>query len=324
MQILTSPQSLASARPSVTAVSKEQPKASAQTRPLTEKWNVDGETFQSTADLVASGKTYDKVQANYRYTTEETRELSTGTRVKNAIGTGLMGAVGGAVGGAFLGALGGLMSDVANILTFQGGAGGSTELLIPVVGGAVIGGVWAALEGFKDKGEAAVEKITGTLSGKGESLAFYPNGRVQNEVSLGEFQTAKTPELAGKEATPVNGWKSALKGAGLGVASTIPLVNYVAPAYLGAGIGAQLDKGSRLGSGIGLALGAGATVGIMAATVNFGWAGLAASAGVMGLAGAILAPQTAKAAAAEVAQPSRDFGSQWWNKTVASAQPGLT
>ncbi len=297
---------------SKSAVAPEEAKTNPQTRPLTDEWDVNGETFQSAGDLVDSGRSFDNIPTTYRYTVEESTRLSQSQRLKNAIGSGLLGAAAGAAGGALVAGIGSAMSEVVDLIFRQSTDSGIGPLL-PLAAGAVFG-IAAAVDGYRKSGGADVHEVEGLLSGKGEGLSFYPDGQVNREVSLARYQNAKTPELSeDKVPQPVNTWKSALKGAGIGVFSALPVVNFAAPAIAGGIYGRQLDRNSSLGMSIGLTAGAAASVAIYTATSQFGLPGLAVAAGTLGVAGAILKPMSDRAAAAAEAAPRREFGEQWWN-----------
>lgn len=91
--------------------------------------------------------------------------------------------------------------------------------LILVARGAAIGAVGGAVSGYSHPVEAQkVSGVAGRLQKKGDSLAFYPGGRVDKEVDVEAYQNAPVaPRSERSQVEKQNALLNTLKGAGLAV-----------------------------------------------------------------------------------------------------------
>lgn len=301
------------------------PEAPKHLKPHTENWQVDGlnERYDSTSALVFQGDRLDGRKATYTYTKEAAgAPFTSGERVKNAIGVGLQGAVGGAVGGAICGVILSFMAGVGNIMGgIMGGhvSGVSSALLtVPTALGTLAGAGIGAASGFQATApEAAGGSIPGTLKMRDGAVLFYPNGQVDKEVNLTEYQSAGEAPVIKPEAVETNALWDTAKGAFFGAAVVpsivIPLVGIGAGGYIGMEAGVALDKRTELGRGLGLAAGVGAT----AATIAIGqmsgggYQAAGALAGGLGVVGAVLGHKVFEARAQGTEH--HQYGTQWWN-----------
>lgn len=288
-------------------------------KPLTESWNVNGEIFTSTADLVSHAQGKDGQQAVYRFTTEAAPVAFTQSeKVRNSVGKGASMAVQGAVVGGFVSA--GLAAvvgfgDVLNVLSGGSSHGVSTGLMLtPVILGAFVGGAMGSLEGYKERALAPGGVISGILKNNNDQLAFYPNGKVEAEVNLNQYQNAPTAEVvesASKdEGVIANTLKGAAAGAVVGPAIFVPVIGLGVGAYVGAAAGEALDKRTALGGGLGLALGAAATVGTVVAANVYGPQAIAYAAGGLGVLGAVIGHSVFSKMGKDA---QHDNGQQWWS-----------
>jgi hypothetical protein len=288
-------------------------------KPVTESWNVNGETFTSTADLVSHSQGKDGQQAIYRFATEAAPAAFTQSeKVRNSVGKGATMAVQGAVVGglvsAGMAAVVGL-GDVLNALSGGSSHGVSTGLMLaPVILGALVGGSMGSMEGYKASPQAPGGEVTGVLKNSNDQLAFYPNGKVEAEVNLHQYQNAPTAEVvesASKDDGAIaNTLKGAAAGAIIGPAVFVPVIGLGVGAFVGSAAGEALDKRTALGGGLGLALGAAATVGTIVAANIYGPQALAYAAGGLGVLGAVIGHSVFSRMGKDA---HHDNGQQWWS-----------
>ena len=319
----------------VTANSQEQAQQpETQFRPLTERWEVNGESYESTAELLAGAHTLENAEVTYHYTTEEqAAPFTKSERIKNTIGTGLMGAAAGSVVGAIGGTGLAFMAGVADIVGgFMGGRmqGVSRAVLwVPTLAGAAIGAAIGGSQGYEvDAPEVAGGSVSGLLTNNESGSVFYPNGKVDQKVDLNSFKDAPVPELTAEQrpgSKPVwNAVKGAAAGAAFIPAQFIPLVGLFSGPVVGSMIGDTFDDRTALGAGLGLAAGTGVGV----AT----WYGISQAVGQMH--GANYLPLAAVATGliaggaalgnkyfteTNTVPAHRDFGEQWWNQKSEEA-----
>ncbi len=308
------------------------PEAPKQLKPHTEQWAVDGqaETFSSTTALVSQGEALNGKQATYSYTLEAAgAPFTSGEKFANAIGVGLQGAVGGAVGGAVCGAV---LSLIAGVGDLMGGIMGgrmsgvsSAVLTVPIALGTLAGAGIGAVSGYQAEApEAAGGSLHGTLQARDGKVLFYPNGQVDREVNLTEYQSAGEAELIKPEAVKTNAALDTVKGALVGAAIVpsvfIPLAGIAAGGYVGIEAGAALDKRTELGKGLGLTLGVAAT----ASTIAIGQLSsgrleaAGALAGGLAVVGAALGHKVFEGRAQ--GEEHHDYGTQWWNVAAETPQ----
>lgn len=326
MQIASSRRPLSAASKNAVAPAEEQKQQ--QFRPLNEQWVVNGETYQSTQELVASARTLDNVEVTYRYTTEEASDPFTkGERMRNAFGSGVAGATAGLMVGGFVSVGFAVLGGVADIIS--GLAGGRMDgvskvaLLAPLVLGGTIGAGIGATDGYSlEAPPVPGGEVTGILS-KGEGgTVFYPAGQVEKKVDLEQFQSAPVPESTPAEVPESKPVVNALKGAGAALAAIpaqfIPLGLFAPPA-VGSMVGDALDDRTGLGFGLG-ALGGtaitGASIYGISQAIPQGWNAtpnylpLAALAGGLAIGGALLGDKVLTKMNTVAAH--REYGDQWW------------
>lgn len=291
------------------------------TRPVSEKWVVGETTYADTSELLSQLKLdSDNVDAVFHYKKQdEQAPFTQSEKLKNAFGGAVGGAAAGVLGGGLLAggmAILGFLGDLASVVTRGSGSGiTSSALMIPLIGGALIGAASGAVSSYKQTSEPETNTVSGTLGQQNGKLVFYPKGDVKKKVDLEAFNQAETPELKVPEQEEVSVVAETLKGAGAGVllapASFIPAAGIAMPFIWGADIGDKLNRGrTSMPGALGALAGLGAAAGSIYAATQHGWTGLAVAAGTLGIAGAVVGNQLAKAPAFA----ERDFGSQWWTR----------
>lgn len=302
-------------------------KEQATLKPLTERWLVGEESYASTQDLVtALGQDAENVAATYVYTTDEAESPFTKSeKIKNAIGSGIHGALGGALAGACAGAIFTLIAGVGDVL--GGLMGGRMDgvansvLTVPLALGTLAGLGVGAAKGFQADNSPTEKAVSGVLNSKSDGLAFYPGGKVDEEVDLKAFASAPTAEVETLEIPKASRLSNAAKGAtaaALVPAMLIPLAGPFLPVLAGENAGKELGDRTTLGSGLGALAGVGATAGIIAAISTGGVQGGLMAAGVLGVAGAVI--QDRIRAKAPTSVEKRDYGVQWWNNSSGISQ----
>lgn len=303
------------------AESQAKPPSPEQRKPLQESWVVGDTVFGSTRELV--GRRGDVaaggVHATYEFRTRPNEGPFTAKeKLKNAAGTALVSAVSGgligAAGSAFLvGAT--ALGDFVSLLGGGQGRGLSKLVLAaPVIAGALIGAGVGIHKGYQAEGPAIDGKISGVLKNTGDELHFYPNGDIQRDINLNQFQNA---EVASTIKPPKQGYGvvgNTLIGATVAAATVpallVPVVGLGAGAYVGSTAGEAFDERTALGGGIGLALGVASTVAAVTVANVYGTGSLAYVAAGLGVVGGALG----HAVLSKTNQRREiDFGSQWWN-----------
>lgn len=299
-----------------------------QTKPLTERWTVDGASFSSTEALVDKlGPDFDKKAATYTYTTSAPEAPFQGSeKIKNAMGMGIYGAIGGAVGGAVVGGGLAFLSGVGSVLNglmggSMGSGAGTAILTVPIAIGATLGAGFAGHAGYNAQPESGERSVEGFLKVEGQEVSFYPGGRVDREVDLNAYKEATTPPLTKPTAEPQDKTKNTLKGAAVGaglmVGAVVPVVGLGAGAVVGNQVGEAFgDKRTALAPALGTLAGVGVTAGIFGALSTWSQTGnwtVAAGLGLgLGVAGAAVGHKVFSDMANQA--PSRNYGEQWWNQ----------
>lgn len=283
-------------------------------RPNVEWWEVNGQHFDSTADMVKNASLPPTgLDATYHF-----RDKTTYTP-EDARHDTINGLVGGAGAGALIGGAGALaLNLVAGVFTiFTGGLFGMPAFVsvgLPALVGAGIGAVIGAVEGRKGGKEDFEQgsQISGKVVPGTAGPTFYVGGHLDNAVDMASFATAQ-PAAAAPPVAPVAKWKDALKGAAIGAALPftvfVPLLGIFIPAAVGARAGAALTpRGGMLGAAAGVGITAGS---IAAGHTSLGVTGLAIGAGVGAAAGALLGPVVLPRMRQAEAEDGVTRG-QWW------------
>lgn len=292
---------------------------SQQRKPLQEQWTVNGDVFSSTAQLVSKGDQFEGAQAVYQFRTKPNGgQFTPQEKIHNAVGVACQGAVAGGVAGgigsAFIAAATGL-GDVINVLGGGHSRGVSGLVLAaPVLVGVLVGAGVGAHKGYQAEAPEMDGRIDGVLKNSGGELHFYPQGHVNRDVNLSQFQHA--PEASEVQKTePSSGvvgntLMGAAAAAGTVPALLIPIVGLAGGAYVGASAGEALGDRTALGPGLGLAAGVASTVVAIAAVNLYGAKSLAYVAAGLGVVGGALGHAVFTGMHN---QKNFDFGDQWWN-----------
>lgn len=300
-------------RPLLTATSAA-PVLKTDIRPNVEWWEVNGQRFDSTADLVKSGSLpASGADATYHF---RDKAQFTEADTRQAV-------VDGAISGAGIGALvlgGGALAlnVVAGIFTvFTGGLFGMPAfvgVLAPALVGAAAGAVIGSASAPKMAREAFEQGtvISGKLVPGAAGPTFYVGGQIDSSIDIGSFAKAQ-PAPAAPPVPDVPKWMDALKGAGLGAATPlslwIPLVGMIAPTAVCAAAGRAIHKG---GGSLGAAVGVGVTAGVIAAANSpLGLTAFPIAAGVGAVTGAVLGPVVFPRIRQAEAEDALTQG-QWW------------
>lgn len=298
-------------------------------KPLAEEWVVGEKTYSDTASLLADQQELENAAVTYKFRTQDKAEAySQKEKLMNATGNALLGAAGGAATGAVVATAFGVLGAIGDIASaFMGGSmsGSSVNMLAPIVlcagGGAAVG----AYMGYQATPAESNGQVQGLLTKGSQGAFFYPNGKVEAKVDLGQFAKSAVPAVTPEIKAESQPLKNAALGAAAGLVAVpgalIPLVGFFGPSAVGYDIGSKLDRRTSLGSGLGLAAG----VGVTAATVatlsrsGFGMPALALAGG-LALGGALLGDKIITKMNTTPAQ--RNYGDQWWSRhQVAQDSP---
>lgn len=296
-------------------------------KPAVDWWEVGGRRYESTAALVRALPRLGKSREATYYFRHKNAVDSSERRFNAAAGgvaAGLFGVAGGALLWALSAAVGPLLGVVSGLTASQAPG----LLLFSGFFGAVLGFV-GLVAGAMEGGKPSSEAVTGRLHVGGKSLRFIFKGNETSSkpqaVNLNAYARARTPSSAPTPA-PQTFLKGSLKGLGMGIAVAvsmmIPFVQAVTIPLMGPGIGMDVGRrlslrGHAVGGLLGGALGLLVPLSFFAALALGGAqniALMAAWAGVLGLAGAVLGallnnPLNRADAWAKVYAPK----GQWWN-----------
>lgn len=166
------------------------PTNSQATRPPHERWYVGEDVFNSTSEMLESGRTFEGANAVYHYASKAYPEEYTAAEKKGQARK--FGLIAGGIGLGLTTLIGGIMiSEAAKgymnwgpALTVAGGMLGGTAALATLAG----------TMGYNSVPEYGITSLRGVVKEENGETNFYVRGNLENKVALEDHVGAKVPE----------------------------------------------------------------------------------------------------------------------------------